>query len=139
MSRSKRRILVVEDGDTEREALARMLRVEQFDVVTARNPGEALTKVNDPIDLVISDLRMGSQSGIDLLRLWREQQPYTPFIMITAYGEVGSAVTAMKLGADDFLTKPVNPGQLLSQIRTALEKAAGYGIDASGSDRKSVV
>src|SRR5581483_3294339 len=98
MARSKKRILVVEDGDTEREALARMLRVEQFDVVTARNPGEALTKVNDPIDLVISDLRMGSQSGIDLLRLWHEQQPYTPFIMITAYGEVGSAVTAMKLG-----------------------------------------
>jgi DNA-binding NtrC family response regulator len=133
MARTKKRILVVEDGDTEREALARMLRVEQFDVATARNPGEALAAINEPVDLVVSDLRMGQQSGIDLLRMWREQRPYTPFIMITAYGEVGSAVSAMKLGADDFLSKPVNPAQLLQQIRSALDKAAAYGHDGPAS------
>lgn len=113
--------MVVEDGDTEREALARMLRLERFDVETARNPAEAMTKIDDPVDLVVSDLRMGAQTGIDLLKSWRERRPTTPFILLTAFGDVPSAVAAMKLGASDFLSKPVDPLQLLTLIQETLD------------------
>lgn len=126
-------ILVVEDGQAEREALARMLRLEQFAVVTAPNPQQALEYVDEPIGLIISDLRMGKNSGIDLLRIWQEQKPGTPFIMVTAYGDVDSAVTAMKLGAADYLTKPVNPLELLRRVRQCLESRHQPASDG-GSD-----
>lgn len=125
MNPSKRqRILIVEDGASEREALARLLRIEQFEVLTARSAEDALNQVTDPVDLVISDLRMAKQTGIDLLRAWRERFPETPFIILTAFGAVGTAVEAMKLGASDFLTKPVDPTRLLATIRQLLEIAA---------------
>lgn len=120
MARSKRLILVVEDGPAEREALARVLRLEGFDVLTAPNPAVALTLADQPIDLVISDLCMGAQSGIDLLQAWRQRRRQVPFLMLSAYGTVEAAVTATKLGADDFLSKPVDPVKLLEAIDRAL-------------------
>src|SRR4249920_485260 len=92
-------ILVVEDQETERAALARFLRSEGYQVRMSANAAEALSLVNEPIDLVVSDLCMGRQSGLDLLRAWRQQRRITPFIILTAFGQVESAVTAMKLGA----------------------------------------
>jgi DNA-binding NtrC family response regulator len=115
------KILVVEDGPGEREALARVLRMEKYDVLTAENPQQALKYLDQPVDIILSDLRMGKSSGLDLLRYWEAERPNTPFIMITAYGEVDSAVAAMKLGATDYLTKPVNPDQLLDLIRKILD------------------
>jgi DNA-binding NtrC family response regulator len=64
---------------------------------------------------------MGEHSGIDLLRLWKKRKPTTPFVLITAHGEVNSAVEAMKVGAEDYLTKPVNPDELLMLIARCLE------------------
>jgi DNA-binding NtrC family response regulator len=115
-------ILVVEDGESEREALVRVLRMEQYEVMSAADPQHAIDFAHQPIDLVISDLRMGKQSGIDLLRYWRERWPAMPFIIMTAYGDVDSAVTAMKLGAADFITKPVNPDSLLTLVRDCLDR-----------------
>src|SRR4051794_31218138 len=109
MTHAKRCLLVVEDDRAEREALARVLRLESYDVLTASSPQEALRHLGQPVDVVISDLCMGPESGIDLLRVWRKERPHTPFLMLTAFGTVDNAVTAMKLGAQDFLTKPVDP------------------------------
>lgn len=120
MVSTKRCILVVEDDVNEREALARVLRLERYLVLTARDPEEALQSIDRPVDLVISDLRMGRETGIDLLRAWRGQRPNTPFILLTAFGTVDTAVSAMKLGAEDFLSKPVDPVQMLDQIRSLL-------------------
>jgi DNA-binding NtrC family response regulator len=64
---------------------------------------------------------MGEHSGIDVLRLWKKRRPATPFVLITAHGEVNSAVEAMKLGAEDYLTKPVNPDELLILIARCIE------------------
>jgi DNA-binding NtrC family response regulator len=64
---------------------------------------------------------MGKASGMDLLRFWKDRRPRTPFIMITAHGEVDSAVEAMKLGAEDYLSKPVNPDELLMLVKKCLE------------------
>jgi DNA-binding NtrC family response regulator len=124
-------LLVVEDGDSERESLVRVLRLEGFKVSAARNPADAMRHVSNPVDLVVSDLRMGSETGIDLLRRWREHHPLTPFIILTAYGAVDSAVTAMKLGASDFLTKPVDPEQLLSLVNNLLSQRETLPIPAS--------
>jgi DNA-binding NtrC family response regulator len=130
------RLLVVEDGESEREALVRVLRMERFDVLSARSPADALRYMHEPIDVVISDLRMGKQSGIDLLRDWREHFPTMPFIIMTAYGDVESAVTAMKLGAADFVTKPVDPKRLLALVLDCLShRSAGRG---AGSTRSAV-
>ncbi|MEJ7596194.1 MAG: sigma-54 dependent transcriptional regulator [Planctomycetaceae bacterium] len=114
-------ILIVDDQLNEREALSRMLRQEGFLVVAATNADQATGYFEEPIDLVISDLRMGENSGMDLLRLWKTRKPATPFIMMTAYGDVTSAVNAMKLGAADYLSKPVNPEELLLLIERCLE------------------
>lgn len=114
-------ILVVEDKESEREALSRLLRMEKYQVVAASSPKQALEHLDQPIDLVVSDLKMGKTSGIDLLRYWKARKPRTPFIMVTAYGDVDSAVEAMKLGAEDYLSKPVNPDELLMLVAKCLE------------------
>jgi len=115
-------VLVVEDEQGERDALARLLRMEQYRVFTARDPDEAMEYVEGEVGLVISDVRMGKGSGIDLLRSWRRRRPQTPFIMATAYGDVDSAVAAMKLGAEDYLTKPVDPEALLQLVRRMIAR-----------------
>jgi DNA-binding NtrC family response regulator len=114
-------ILVVEDQKGEREALSRLLRVEGYEVLAAENPEQALAYLEDPVGVVVTDLRMGENSGIDLLRYWKGRRPNTPFIMVTAHGDVQSAVQAMKLGAEDYLSKPVNPDELLILISKCLE------------------
>src|SRR5262245_26644412 len=114
-------ILVVEDKQNERLAIARLLWQEEYDVKLAENPEQAMAFLDDSVELVISDLRMGENSGVDLLRHWKSRRPATPFIIVTAHGDVTSAVEAMKLGADDYLTKPVNPDELLILIARCLE------------------
>jgi DNA-binding NtrC family response regulator len=117
----KHRILVVEDKQQERLAIARLLWQEDYEVLLAENPAQASGFIDEEVELVISDLRMGEHSGIDLLRLWKKRRPTTPFVLITAHGEVNSAVEAMKLGAEDYLTKPVNPDELLMLIDRCIE------------------
>lgn len=115
-------ILIVEDDQAEREAMTRLLKISGYQVISAADAEQAVRHSDDHIDLVLSDLRMGENSGIDLLRWWKDRQTPTPFIMITAYGDVHTAVDAMKLGAADYLTKPVNPDELLLLIERCLEE-----------------
>jgi DNA-binding NtrC family response regulator len=114
-------ILVVEDERGEREALQRVLQLENYEVLTAEDAERAIDYSEEQVDLVLSDVRMGTQSGIDLLRSWRKRRPEIPFILVAAHGDVQSAVEAMKLGAQDYLTKPVKPSELLTLIDRSLE------------------
>jgi DNA-binding NtrC family response regulator len=113
-----------------------MLRVEGFDVTASSSAEEALGYLDQPLDLVISDFRMLQQTGIDLLRTWRQRHPWMPFILLTAFGAIDSAVEAMKLGANDFLAKPVEPAKLLATIRQLLDviptDSASLGEVSSG-------
>ncbi len=79
-------------------------------------------RYSEDIDLVISDLRMGEHSGLDLLRLWKKRRPTTAFVLITAHGEVNSAVEAMKLGAEDYVPKPFDNDEIRLVVRRALER-----------------
>ncbi|MHC4860398.1 MAG: sigma-54-dependent transcriptional regulator, partial [Planctomycetota bacterium] len=116
-------VLVVEDDPSQREQLAAFLEslsvtvLEAGDVPQAR---EALTEAS--VDVVVTDLRLPGESGLDLLRGCRAENPLVDFIMVTAHGSVETAVEAMREGAYDFLTKPVDLDVLELRIRRLLER-----------------
>ena len=112
-------VLVVDDEKNTREGLGRALR-RDYDVVLAESAAAALKALDErPADVMLSDVRMPGEDGLALLRKVREKHPATVCILLTAYGTVETAVEAMKLGAQNFLTKPVN----LDQLDLVLERA----------------
>jgi DNA-binding NtrC family response regulator len=118
---SSGRLLVVEDHESERRLLSQLLKAEGFQVFGAENADKAIGYIDENIDIVLSDLKMGEVSGMDLLTLWKQRKPETQFILITGNASVGSAVEAIKNGAYDYVTKPVNPSELIILIRRAIE------------------
>jgi DNA-binding NtrC family response regulator len=136
-------ILIVEDQPADRDTLARFLRAENYRVDSAPSASAALERTQDSIDLVLSDVRLGGASGIDLLKAWKRRQPETPFILMTAFAEIGAAVEAVKAGAEDYLVKPVRPNELLAKISQCLasarrkQNAAGAGGEPAATDHGS--
>ncbi len=102
-------VLVVDDEATMRDILEMRLRKWGFDVLVAADATEAARVVReDEPDIVLSDIVMPEMSGLELLRELKGQDPDRPVILLTAHGTVERAVEAMKVGARDFLTKPLN-------------------------------
>ncbi len=115
------RILVVDDEIRYRELYTQTLAGAGFETQTATCAEEALRLIQERApDLVVSDVRMPGASGIELLRTVREKHPALPFLLVTAYAEVRDAVRALKLGAVDYLAKPVDLDELLSAVRDPL-------------------
>jgi two-component system response regulator HydG len=113
VSESKGRVLVVDDEVNARNALAELLRDEGYAVESAADGFKALGKITDfAPDLVVTDLKMPGMDGIQLLAKIHEGDPDLPVVMMTAFGEVETAVGAMRAGARDYLSKPVNVGEL---------------------------
>ncbi|MBI5746811.1 MAG: sigma-54-dependent Fis family transcriptional regulator [Nitrospirae bacterium] len=123
------RILVVDDEKNMLLLLSTILEEEGYRVVTAFNGEEALRSLEactEPgrsggVDLVLSDLRMSKMDGLALLRRSKEISPSTPFIIITGYGAIESAVEAMRSGAYDYITKPFDNNEVIGIVRKALE------------------
>jgi DNA-binding NtrC family response regulator len=115
------RVLVVEDHETERKAVTSILKSEGLTVYGAENADKALSYQDEKIDVVLTDLHMGDVSGIDLLNLWKKKMPDTQFILLTGHSSIDSAVEAIKAGAFDYITKPVNPDELMLLIKRALD------------------
>jgi DNA-binding NtrC family response regulator len=115
-------VLIVEDEKVLRESLAELLREEGYEVLEAPD-GKAGYQValDRPVDLVLSDIRMPEMDGITLLGHLQKIAPQTPVIMLTAYGTVESAVTAMRAGAHDYLLKPVQFDDVLLKVQRAIE------------------
>jgi len=110
---TNQRILIVDDEPNVRLAYRVTLEAEGVAVEQANGAAQALDKLaNKNFDLAILDLRMPEMDGLDLLEEMRKRGNHTPAVMITAYGDVPSAVRAMKLGAIDFLEKPLTPEAL---------------------------
>ncbi|MBN2242032.1 MAG: sigma-54-dependent Fis family transcriptional regulator [Acidobacteria bacterium] len=123
MSRRNARILVVDDEVNIREALGALLEDDGYRVSTAASVEEAFRMLRkNAFHLVISDLRMNGESGMDILRCMHETCPETEMIFLTAYGTVEGAVEAMKLGAYDYIAKPVDRQRLTLLIEKALDK-----------------
>ena len=113
-------ILIVDDEKHTREGLRQSLE-EEFDVYTAGNIDEALNVLDaDRVDLVLTDLRLGGEDGMALIEkvLQRARPPIC--ILMTAYGSIATAVEAMRKGAYDFVTKPINLDELGMKIRRAI-------------------
>src|SRR4029434_7457863 len=116
-------LLVADDDPAVRQSLERMLAREGYTVVLAHDGQAALQRLRQGgVDLLLSDLRMPGLTGLELLREVKAAVPDVDVILLTAFGTVEEAVTAMKEGAADFLTKPFQRGQLIRVIRKALER-----------------
>ncbi len=119
------KILIVDDESTIRESLRESLAAEGYVAEVAETGEAALAKTHGTnYDLIITDLRLPGVSGLDVLQALRNQGNQTPVIMMTAYGDVDTAVSAMRGGAYDFIPKPFKLSAIKKQVRAAL-KATG--------------
>ncbi len=116
-------LLVADDDEAVRLSLERALTREGYGVVLAPDGQAALDRLRQGgVDLLLSDLRMPGLTGLELLKMAKEVAPDVDVILLTAFGTVEEAVRAMKDGAIDFLTKPLQRAQLLRVVRQALER-----------------
>jgi DNA-binding NtrC family response regulator len=118
----KRRILIVEDDEIFLRPLQRTLEVAGYDVIVTPSGEEALDALKgDDVDLVLTDKRLPGMDGVDLVRRIRADHPDLAVIVMTAYGTIESAVEAVRLGAADYLVKPLESAELLIVVRHAIE------------------
>lgn len=116
------RLLVVEDDPLVRTVCVRLLRLRHYQVDQAENGLQALDNLaQTSYDIVLTDLSMPSLNGLGLLRHIKEHFPDTDVIMITAFGSIDTAKQALKLGAFDYLTKPLELDDLARVVQTCLE------------------
>lgn len=119
----KGRILVVEDDETFRSFVQTILEDEGYEVITAEDGLKGLRLLRkESFDLVVTDLKMPGKTGLELFRETKADTNPPLFIFLTAFGRVDEAVSAMKDGAVDFLTKPLdNPDTLITLVNRAIE------------------
>jgi len=121
----KHRILIVDDDASLRKVMAFQLSEAGFQVLEAAGGPEAMeTLQRQEVDVVLTDLKMPTVSGIELLSWVKQRYPRTQVVVITAYGTVDDAVQAMKQGAFDFVTKPLNREHLKVTVEKAAEHAS---------------
>jgi two-component system, NtrC family, response regulator HydG len=120
---TKVRILVVDDEASARSGLEKLLKQTGYEVATASDGVEALAVAGEHApDVVVTDLKMPNMDGMALLAKLREQDTELPVIVTTAFGDVNSAVAAMRAGAADFITKPIDFDVLAVAIERCLEQ-----------------
>jgi DNA-binding NtrC family response regulator len=117
------RLLVVDDDEAFRRSTAELLRDEGYVVETAGEATRASEVLErEVIDLVLLDVRMPGVSGLQMVEVLRARGSMVPIVMISGYGDVETAVESLHLGADDFLTKPVDPDELSRRVAAVLER-----------------
>jgi len=132
----KERILVVDDAPEALELIQRNLTPHGYRVFTASSAAEAVRLLDSaPVDLVITDLKMPKVSGLDLVRHVRQNFRDTEVMMVTGYPTIESAVTAVKAGSQEYLTKPFTEDELLSAVRGALDLLHNRRNAQEGPDR----
>lgn len=129
-------VLLVDDDDLVRSALAMSLRKERYEVVAARAIYEALPAFDrHAIDVVVTDLMMPGGSGLELLRRLEDREPPVPVIIITAHQSVEAAAEAVREHAFDYLTKPVPMKQLIDTVARAIERRREFELDRHEQER----
>lgn len=138
-SRSQR-IVVVDDDARIRDLLRRYLSQEGFDIVVAED-GKALSKVllRDSVDLIVLDLMLPGEDGLSVCRRLRASNDHTPVIMLTAKGEDVDRIVGLEIGADDYLTKPFNPRELLARIHAVLRRRPAAEVPGAPSGEAEIV
>ena len=121
MATTPSKVLVVAAASSDRGAVTQLIGSERYEILEAGSAADALAFLDEPIGLVISDLRLQPSSGVELLRRWHARRPTSPFIVMAEACDVALAVEAMRHGAADYITKPVNGAELLVRIDKWLE------------------
>ncbi|HOW70374.1 MAG TPA: sigma-54 dependent transcriptional regulator [Phycisphaerae bacterium] len=123
MSQDKKRILIVDDDRIITESLCELLELEGYEAVGVAGFAQAVTALErQRFNLVLSDINMPDANGFELLRLIKQRFPDIVVIMITGYGTIESAVEAIKMGAYDYLTKPIIDEEIQLTIQRALQQ-----------------
>ena len=129
-----RRVLIADDDPLARDFLAEVMLSKSIEPLVAQDAAEAFRLLTEhEVDLVLTDLRMPGDSGLVLLRRIRASGRDVPVVVLTAYGSVDTAVTALKEGADDFLTKPLAIEQIETVLRT-IEARGAISADAPAEE-----
>ncbi|MBI2372237.1 MAG: response regulator [Deltaproteobacteria bacterium] len=122
MGRRPRRVLVVDDDRQFRAAVSKILSHQGYEVLTAEDGLCAAKMLTErEFDLVLTDLQMPGQDGVSLLNQIRSRCPAPEVIVLTAFGDIDSYLKARRLGAADYLSKPVRRGELLAAAQRALK------------------
>ena len=124
------RVLVVDDDPTDSDVVRRYLEQAGCEVRLAADGADGLAEVaaRRP-DLVVLDLMMPGIDGLEVCRRLRRQWPDLPVVMLTALGEEADRVLGLEVGADDYVTKPFSPRELVLRIRSVLRRTAGPAAD----------
>jgi len=132
-----KRILVIDDDPRLREHYRELLKLDGYEVIEARNGREGVERARkDAPDLVLCDITMPEMNGHRVLETLRNEPrlAHVPFVFLTGWSEQADIRTGMNLGADDYLTKPVEPAELLTALRTRLRRAE---LSAAAPGRKA--
>jgi len=125
MTKTRPSILIVDDESTIREVVRRYLEVDGFQVQEAADGFEALDAINsEPPNLILLDLMLPGIDGLSLTRHLRQDRAI-PIIMLTAKGEASDRIRGLDLGADDYITKPFSPQEVVSRVRAVLRRSGG--------------
>ncbi len=128
----KKRILLVEDEPGLVLTLTDRLHSEGYEVESAGEGGVALElATTEPFDLIILDLMLPDMNGFDVCRDLRQQKIQTPILMLTARAQVEDKVVGLKLGADDYLTKPFETIELMARIEALLRRSAAAPVTSA--------
>ena len=132
-----RKVLVVDDEEIVRLSHMRTLAGQSCNVEAARGGEEALEKMQrEPADLVLMDLRMPGMEGLAALKAIKEKWPETEVVIITGYPSVYTAREAVRLGAFDYLTKPVDPDKVLAVANEAMAQRLAPPQGEKGGQNK---
>ncbi|MGZ6793153.1 MAG: response regulator [Mycobacteriales bacterium] len=130
---SRQRVLVVDDDPTVSDVVARYLEHAGYAVAVVPDGRVALDKaVADPPDLVVLDLMLPGLDGLEVFTRLRAQAP-VPVVMLTALGDEADRLVGLELGADDYVTKPFSPRELVLRVQSVLRRSAGPLSPASAS------
>ncbi len=132
------KVLVIDDDVPFCEMLKTFLTKKGYNVTNVFKALEAQQSINkECFDIVLTDVRLPDSDGIELLKYIKKQCPSAQVILMTGYTEIKTAVNAMKLGAFDYVAKPINPDEILMTIKQALEKKSSVVIEPSAEKRNS--
>jgi DNA-binding NtrC family response regulator len=123
MEHSGEHLLVVEDDPEMRDLLRKVLAKEGYRISVADDGREAFARIaHEDVDLVVTDMLMPSDGGLELLEAVRRSHPALPVIIVTAFGDWDSYSRALALGAAAFISKPLRMSELITAVHTALAR-----------------
>jgi DNA-binding response OmpR family regulator len=128
------KILIVEDESHIADGLKFNLEAEGFDVAVAETGEEGLEKLEKGADAIVLDVMLPGISGFDVARRLREEQDYTPILMLTALSRPDDVVHGFEAGADDYLAKPFDLGVFLARLKGLLRRSTRHREDRPASD-----